>query len=213
MIMDDKKLTAQESLEVITSMINRTKERYFGNGNIFLLWGYLVTLVAITVWILLCTTGNQFWNWIWFAIPIIGYPLTILISRKDCKRNGAITYSDKITSSLWTIFGISELILTLICLIFSLFMGVDCWIALLVYSILMAPSAEIAQGLIIKENSLVFGGIIGLMAGIITVCCVSGGIPLSVNWYMPLFIIAWASMMIIPGYMLNLKFKNLDERA
>ena len=27
-------MTAQESLEVITSMINRTKERYFGNGNI-----------------------------------------------------------------------------------------------------------------------------------------------------------------------------------
>ena len=211
--MEEKKMTAQESLEVIASMINRTKERYFGNGNIFLLWGYLVTFIAITVWILLSTTGNQYWNWIWFAIPIIGYPLTIIISRKDSKKYGAVTYSDKITSRLWTIFGMSELILTLICLIFSLFMGVDCWIALLVYSVLMAPSAEIAQGLIIKENSLVFGGIVGLIAGIITVCCVSGGVPLSVNWYMPIFIIAWIAMMIIPGYMLNLKFKNFDERA
>ena len=213
MIMEDKKMTAQESLEVIASMINRTKERYFGNGNIFLLWGYLVTFIAITIWILLSSTGKQYWNWLWFAIPIIGYPLTIILSRKDGKKYGAVTYSDKITSRLWTIFGMSELILTFICLFFSLFIGVDCWIALLVYSILMAPSAEIAQGLIIKENSLVFGGIVGLMAGLITVCCVSGGVPLSINWYMPIFIIAWIAMMIIPGYTLNFKSKNLNERA
>lgn len=51
--MEDKKLTEKESLEVITSMIARTKARYLGSGNILLMWGYLVVFVSILVWILL----------------------------------------------------------------------------------------------------------------------------------------------------------------
>ena len=31
--MEDKKLTEQESLELITTMIHRTRERYIGDGN------------------------------------------------------------------------------------------------------------------------------------------------------------------------------------
>ena len=42
--MKDRKLTEKESLEIITSMIARTKERYIGNANILLMWGYLVVL-------------------------------------------------------------------------------------------------------------------------------------------------------------------------
>ncbi len=54
--MEDKKLTEKESLEIITSMIARTKQRYLGSGNILLIWGYLVLLVSILVWSLLVST-------------------------------------------------------------------------------------------------------------------------------------------------------------
>ena len=70
------------------------------------------------------------------------------------------------------------------------------------------PFAEIAQGLIINEKSLVAGGIIGLTVGIVTVCCIAGGITLVANWYMPLFIIAFAAMMIVPGHILNHKARK-----
>lgn len=39
--MEDKKISERESLELITAMIRRTKERYIGDGNIMLMWGYL----------------------------------------------------------------------------------------------------------------------------------------------------------------------------
>ena len=39
--MEERKLTEKESLEVITTMIARTRERYIGDGNIMLMWGYL----------------------------------------------------------------------------------------------------------------------------------------------------------------------------
>lgn len=74
---------------------------------------------------------------------------------------------------------------------------------MLVYSLILAPGTEIAQGLVIKENSLVGGGIAGLIIGIITLCCVAGGIPLVADWYMPLFLLAWVCMMIIPGHIIN----------
>ncbi len=206
--MEDKKLTEKESLEVITSMIARTKARYLGSGNILLMWGYLAVFSSILVWILLAATRQNVWNWLWFAIPVIGMPLTSIMARREKRTDGAVTYSDKITSHLWSIFGVSEIVLTFICLGFSLIGGIKCWTAMIVYTIIAAPFAEIAQGLIVKEKSLTWGGIVGLAIGMVLVCCVTGNIPLLANWFMPLFILFWVVMMIVPGHIINHKAKK-----
>ncbi|WP_304511371.1 hypothetical protein [Duncaniella muris] len=206
--MEDKKLTEKESLEVITSMIARTKARYLGSGNILLMWGYLAVFTSISVWILLAATQQNVWNWLWFAIPVIGMPLTSIMARREKRTDGVVTYSDKITSHLWSIFGVSEIVLTLICLGFSLIGGIKCWTAMIVYTIIAAPFAEIAQGLIVKEKSLTWGGIVGLAIGMVLVCCVTGKIPLLANWFMPLFILFWVVMMIVPGHIINHKAKK-----
>lgn len=206
--MEDKKLTEKESLEVITSMIARTKARYLGSGNILLMWGYLAVFSSILVWILLAATQQNVWNWLWFAIPVIGMPLTSIMARREKRTDGVVTYSDKITSHLWSIFGVSEIVLTLICLGFSLIGGIKCWTAMIVYTIIAAPFAEIAQGLIVKEKSLTWGGIVGLAIGMVLVCCVTGKIPLLANWFMPLFILFWVVLMIVPGHIINHKAKK-----
>jgi hypothetical protein len=206
--MEDKKLTEKESLEVITSMIARTKVRYLGSGNILLMWGYLAVFTSISVWILLAATQQNVWNWLWFAIPVIGMPLTSIMARREKRTDGAVTYSDKITSHLWSIFGVSEIVLTFICLGFSLIGGIKCWTAMPVYTFIAAPFAEIAQGLIVKEKSLTWGGIVGLAIGMVLVCCVTGKIPLLANWFMPLFILFWVVMMIVPGHIINHKAKK-----
>ena len=205
--MEEKKLTEKESLELITSMIARTKTRYLGSRNM-LMWGYLVVITTISVWVLLATTHNPVWNWLWFAIPIIGFPTTSMMARRQQRHRGVTSYSDKVTSRLWTIIGISEIVLIIMCLGFSLVGEIDCWGAMLVYPILMVSGAEIAQGLIVRENSLIYGGIFGLLVGMITICCEVGEVPFRVNWYMPLFIIAVVAMMIIPGHILSNKEKQ-----
>ena len=206
--MEDKKLTEKESLEVITSMIARTKARYLGSGNILLMWGYLAVFSSILVWILLAATQQNVWNWLWFAIPVIGMPLTSIMARREKRTDGVVTYYDKITSHLWSIFGVSEIVLTFICLGFSLIGGIKCWTAMIVYTVIAAPFAEIAQGLIVKEKSLTWGGIVGLAIGMVLVCCVTGKIPLLANWFMPLFILFWVLMMIVPGHIINHKAKK-----
>ena len=205
--MEEKKLTEKESLELIASMIARTKTRYLGSRKM-LMWGYLVVITAISVWVLVASTHNLIWNWLWFAIPLIGFPTTFMMAHSQQRHRGATSYSDKVTSRLWTIFGISEIVLIIMCLGFYLLGETDCSGAILVYSILMTSGAEIAQGLIVRENCLIYGGIIGLLVGMITVCCIVGDIPLNVNWYMPLFILAWIATMIIPGHILSNKEKQ-----
>ncbi len=203
--MEDRKLTEKESLEVITSMIAQTKQRYIGDGRILLMWGYLVTVVSILVWVMLASTGQGVWNFLWFAIPLIGSIATPIMARRQHGRGGVKTFSDTATSRLWTIAGISEIVVTIVCIAFRYFADADCWSAMLAYTLIVIPAAEMAQGLLIRENSLVAGALAGLAVGITTVCCIAGGIVLSACWYMPLFIFAFVAMMIVPGHILNHK--------
>ena len=125
--MEDKKMTEKESLELITAMIQRTRERYVGDGNIMLMWGYLSVAVAALVWILLVKTHNPLWNWLWFAIGVIGGIAKSIMDKKQRVKSGVKSYSDKLTSQIWTIVRCSAFVATLFCLGFSLFMGYKAW--------------------------------------------------------------------------------------
>lgn len=67
--MEERKITEVDSIEIIISMISRTKDRLVnGCGNILLMWGYLTVAVAALIWVLLVTTSNPAVNWFWFRI-------------------------------------------------------------------------------------------------------------------------------------------------
>ena len=199
-------MTEKESLELITSMIQRTRERYVGDGNIMLMWGYLTVIVTVLVWILLVTTHNQAWNWLWFLQGIIGGIATPIMAKKSTKKVGVKSYSDIISSQIWTTVGISAAVAALFCFAFT-FKGIDTWKTMFVFALVIVPMAEIAQGFVVKEKSLVFGGAIGLAIGIFTVCCIAGNVPFVANWFLPMFMIAFICMMIIPGHIINRKAK------
>lgn len=49
-IMEDKELNEQESLKLITQMIQNTRRNLdTGSGNMFLLWGYVSAIVTLVV--------------------------------------------------------------------------------------------------------------------------------------------------------------------
>lgn len=209
--MDDRKLTEKESLEIITTMIARTKQRYIGDGNILLMWGYITVAVAALIWILLIMTADPVWNWLWFLIWIAGGIATPVMSNKQQSKIGAKNYSDILTSRIWSAVGFSALISTLMCLCFLLVKGVDAWSMMFVFALIIVPFAEIAQGIVIKEKVLVAGGVVGLMAGIFVLCCIAGRVMLCASWLMPLIIVSFTAMMIVPGHILNYKARK-DKR-
>ena len=207
--MEDRKLTERESLEVITSMITRTKYRLVkGSGNILLMWGYLIVAVTALIWVLLMTTRNPAVNWLWFLIWIIGGIATPIMAKKKRVASGTKSYTDKLTSRMWSVVGWTGIASTMLCLGFLLIGGKDSWSMMFAFALIIVPMAEIMQGLVIKENSLIAGGGIGLFIGLFTACCIAAHVALMAIWFMPLFIIAFAAMMIVPGHILNSKAKR-----
>ena len=206
--MEERNITEKESLEIITSMIAQTKRRYIGDGNIMLMWGYLIVAVAVLIWTLLVVTHNPVWNWLWFLIWIIGGTATPIMAKKRQQKTGVKNYSDTLTSRIWSMVGFSAIASTFMCLAFLLIKGIDAWSMMFAFALIIVPFGEIAEGIVIKEKSLVAGGAVGLLAGIFTICCIAGHVTLYATWFMPIFIIAFIAMMIVPGHILNRTARN-----
>lgn len=207
--MKEQQINERQSLDIITAMIAQTKERlHMGDGNILLLWGYLTVSVSILVGVLLYITHSPACNWLWFLIPAIGCPATTVIARRQQVKVGAKTYTDRLCSGIWTLVGWCSFVSILICFGFMLFAAKSVWSIMLVYALLVVGLIVVVQGLIIREKSMVFGGSVGMIAGCITLACVVAQIPLALVWFMPMFILTWICMMIIPGHCLNDKAKN-----
>lgn len=206
--MEERKLTEKESLEIITSMIERTRERYIGDGRIMLMWGYLTVVITAIIWTLIGVTHNPVWNWLWFLLWIIGGTLTPIMDKKMQQEKGFKNYSDTVTSRIWSTVGFSANVATAICLAFLLVGGIDAWSMMFAIALVIVPFAEIASGIVVKEKSLIIGGAIGLSAGLFTMACIAGHVALYASWFMPLFILVWVVMMIIPGHIINYKAKK-----
>lgn len=205
--MEEKRLTEHESINIIATMISRTKERYIGDGNIMLLWGWLTILVTCLVWLMLALTRNPAWNWLWFLIPVVGGIATPIMAKKSEYKRGVTTYSDKISSQIWLTVGIIAIVCTIICLGFGI-MGIRVWTLMFIYALIIVPFAEIAQGLIVREKSLIAGGACGVVIGLFTTSCLICDIPLFAYWFLPMYILAFACMMLIPGYIINHKART-----
>lgn len=202
--MEEKKLTQQESISIIAEMISRTKDRYIGDGNIMLMWGWLTIAVTGLVWAALALTLNPVWNWLWFLIPIIGGIATPIMAKKSERARGVKTYSDKISSQIWLAVGLIGAAAIIVCLGFN-FAGIYAWSLMFIYALIIVPLAEIAQGLIVREKSLVVGGAFGIAVGLFTASCLVCHIILYAYWFLPAFMLAFACMMLIPGYVINRK--------
>ena len=209
--MEEKKLNSQESLELITSMINKTKRKMrVGQGNLLLWWGYVSAIVGLLVGVsLLLTGGNPACNWLWFLIWIVGGIGMLVIQRKDKGRieKEPFTYVDRITSNLWGTIGWMFALGTLLSIGFQFF-GKDTWVIMLVFAFLLGGFGARVQGFILQEKSMVAGGAFSLVAGTIVLCCVLSDTPLKVWWVIPLFVLCFVATMIIPGHILNAKAKK-----
>ena len=83
---ENKEMTAQQSLNLISEMMNNSRKSILSkNGKHFILWGALLTIVSFVIYELWHTTGNPNWNLLWLAMPIIGFPMVKIISKKDAE--------------------------------------------------------------------------------------------------------------------------------
>lgn len=193
-MMEDRKLTERESLELISQMIRNTQVKLEKNsGTIFLIWGYLTAFVTLLVWALLLLTGNYHVQWLWFLLPLVGCILTRLETKKEKKYRGVTTYVDRIVGYIWLVLGTVGFALS----VFSIFSWIwDIRFPILFIITLIMGCGTTLTGLAIRFKPLVYAGV---------VCSVLSFIFPFLTWLyqMPLFALIFVIMMVVPGHILN----------
>lgn len=102
----NKEMTAEESLSLITETLNSNrKEITRRSGKYYILWGALLTVFSLIIYLLWKLTDKPAWNCLWFAMPVIGFLLARLMSRKDSETHVQNDVS-RITQGIWSAFGI-----------------------------------------------------------------------------------------------------------
>lgn len=100
-----KKLSEQESLQLITEMIHKAKGSFNESGNSAILWGAVVAFCGIV------SFAEIQWNFsigfdIWILILVAVLPQLYIVSRE--KRMKAVkTYQQSATDNIWLVYGIS----------------------------------------------------------------------------------------------------------
>lgn len=187
--MEEKNLTQNESLELITKMIKETRNNLERDGGgIYLLWGYLWFVVALSIYFLLLKTGDYRVQWLWFAMPIIGYPSMIYMLKK--REKGAVSFIGRVIGNIWITIGVTALLL-------SLFMLVDYKAFPILFVMALIVNIGVAiSGLVIKFTPVIVAGFLGITLSFLLLI-VSGPSQILVSAGFAVI------MLIIPGHILN----------
>ena len=152
-------MSAQQSFQIISETFNNSRKDILkGSAKYFMLWGALLTVVSLVIYLLWHLTGKPEWNVLWFAMPVIGYPIAALMG----KYNKALPQNEvsKMLGSVWAVFGTFAITLSVIA-IFLVPMRVS-----LIIVIIMGL-AECMSGALLKNWPIIIAGfLLGVGGGV-----------------------------------------------
>lgn len=189
--MQEKELNAAESIELIGRMIDNTRQRLERHaGTPFLIWGYATIATTAAVAAALLRTGDARWNWLWFALPLLGWSGMLLARRRQGERL-VRTFVDRVIDLVWTVSGIASLAAVLPPLL-----GLADRMPVLSVILMMMGTSTAVTGLVIRFRPLAVGG----FAAIVLAPALLVAPPF---WNLLLFGTGFVLMMIVPGHILN----------
>ena len=212
--MEEKRLTEQESLAIIAEMIQKTKqELWLDRSRRLLIWGYVCVCAAVLNYLTLMLTHNSAAMLWWLLIPLAGLPLQRRIKSRGRSRGEAKSYVESITRKLWILAATVIVAAIVMNVFFGLMVYHRVWIIINVVSLSTVGMASDAQGIIIRESSLVGGGIVGVAVGIFVGCCAIAGLNVNYVLIMPLFIVSMIVMIIVPVHIISRKERELCSKS
>ncbi len=210
--MEDKKLSPQESMELIASMIQSTKRRVAPRDmRISLMLAVLSIVTAIVAWVLIYVTRNPWFNFVWFAIPIIGIPARILLQSKRKEESTTKSYLDKVSEGLWKTVSFIAIGLSIGCFIAQLCGYPQAWLAMFYYAFIIVGLGATVSGLLLRENSYIFGGVFSIFSGFAIIICNLCQAPLLYSWVVPLYILCILLMFLVPAFIISRKIKTQEQ--
>lgn len=194
--MEPHDFSPQQSLQLIEGMINKAKNRFSENGFLYLLWGWVILISAISHFVLLQIKIMAHPEIVWFSC-IATVIFQVIYLTRSRKKSNVKTYSEEIIDYVWISFGACMFVLSFI-------LGKsNNWINMYPIIIMLYGIPTFLSGVIMRFTPLKVGGI----------CCGILAMASSYihNEYILLLlaaavIVAW----IIPGYILKSRFKKFN---
>ena len=195
--MTEEHFSPEQSLQLIRSMIDKTKEGMSDKSIYFLVWGWLTFLACTGQFILKHILQYEKHYLVWLLI-IIGVLFSVYQGRKDGKISRAKTYVGDSIRFLWTGMGISYFVLSMI----LSRLGWDT--AVFPFFIMLYGLGTFVSGSILRFRPLVAGGIMAWALAI-------GAVYVSYDYQMLFAAAAILTSYIIPAYLMRYK-KNIRQR-
>ena len=146
-------MTTEKSLQIIGDAIAKSRRDFERNaGKPMILWGTIVMLFSILTWGVFRLTGDPVWFCLWFGVPLVGYPLTVLIVKKD-KNKTTKNFVKQTLGQVWGIYGIFA---TALAVAFSF---IDPTYIAFAMALLMGFATAVS-GLILKNTWFMVGGLV-----------------------------------------------------
>lgn len=187
----------KESLDIISKMMNDTRRNVMLASRIpLLVWGWTSFAVSMLVYFGLRFSGNENWNYAWFMILVVGWPLVKSLKPKR------LAVSTAISQSLVVIWKM----LAVVIVVFSVTSFLTMFNVLAVILLILAMGAFIT-GELIRYPYLKYSSIAGFILAI-SLWMIHGLVQI------PVFAVAMLMMMVLPAYRMKYDLaKEENERA
>lgn len=210
--MEEKRLDAQESIELITRMIRNTRRRLERHsGRPYLVWGYTTVAISLLNYTLNVVGAAPEWSLTWFLIPVLGFVLMRLFPEK--KSTEPRTEIDRIVNSLWLVCTLSLIPIFILCL----FHGWSYRPSLFALITLVMSIGSTATGLIVRSRIYTTAGLLGMVgtAAIALWDYYLKQLPdpqlidsRMLNNEILIFAVVFLVMMVIPGHIINYRTRH-----
>lgn len=210
--MEEKRLDAQESIELITRMIRNTRRRLERHsGRPYLVWGYTTVVISLLNYTLNVVGAAPEWSLTWFLIPVLGFVLMRIFPEK--KSTEPRTEIDRIVNSLWLVCTLSLIPIFILCL----FHGWSYRPSLFALITLVMSIGSTATGLIVRSRIYTTAGLLGMVgtAAIALWDYYLKQLPdpqlidsRMLNNEILIFAVVFLVMMVIPGHIINYRTRH-----
>lgn len=151
--MEEKQLSPEQSLALITEMISKTRQHLSDNSIYFLVWGWLTFIAFIAQFVLKHIIKYEKHYLVWLVV-IIGIIFSIFQGRKENKQPYASTYIDDSMKFVWAGMAVSFFVLSLI------FSKMGWGFSVYPFFMLLYGLGTFVSGKILRFRPLEIGGIL-----------------------------------------------------
>lgn len=194
---EGKDFSPEESLQLIQSMITKTKDAVAVDSFYFLFWGWLVFACCVVEYVLMVYFEYPHHSFVWWSMPLGGI-ISGTYSARQAKRKTSMTYIEEALSFLWIAIGMSFFVMVFINVIS------EAWKTAFTYYILMYAIGTFVSGKLIRFKPLVIGGILNFILAAVSI---------KFNFANQLLIGALAILIsyIIPGHLLRIRHNTKKQ--